>query len=168
MLRKGFSLRDSQTKSRFSFNLPDVDHRTLKGRSFFRDPAAIPILEDISAALRVQGYEVTPSKPGKACHGFCRVIFAHVEIAVVMLVARRRGKVEFDIFTWPSQTLRQRLCGRRLKSPDCQEWEELCSAINATLARDSRFESLRWRTFMEAEEKGRRVSKSSPLKPLGL
>jgi hypothetical protein len=82
MLRKGFSIRDSQTKSRLSFRLPDVGpHRTLK-RSLFRDPAAIPMLKQIAESLRVKGYEVvTEPKPGKACHGACHVIFPEVEIS---------------------------------------------------------------------------------------
>lgn len=151
MLRKGFSIRDSQTKSRLSFKVPDVGpHRTLK-RSLFRDPTAIPMLKQIAESLRVKGYEVTEPKPGKACHGACRVIFPDVEISVVLAVRRRQGKIEFEILTWPSQTLRQRF-RRTLKSPDCQEWTELCAAIRDILAGDSRLESLRWRAFMEAED----------------
>jgi len=48
-------------------------------RSIFRDPAAIPKLKQIAESLRVKGYEVTEPKPGKACHGACRVIFTDVE-----------------------------------------------------------------------------------------
>src|SRR5580658_7902507 len=97
MLRKGFSIRDSQTKSRLSFKVPDVGpHRTLK-RSLFRDPTAIPMLKQIAECLRVKGYEVTEPKPGKACHGACRVIFPDVEISVVLAVRRRQGKIEFEI-----------------------------------------------------------------------
>jgi hypothetical protein len=167
MLRKRFSIRDSQTKSRLSFKLPDHEqHRELK-RSLFRDPAALPMLHQIVESLRVRGYEVTEPKAGKACHGGCQVVLPDVEIDVVLLVRRRRGKIEFEILTWPSQTLRQRF-RRTLKSPDCQEWAGLCSAIKGILAGDSRLESLRWGTFMEAEENGHGVSKSSPLKPLGL
>jgi hypothetical protein len=122
MLRKGFSIRDSQTKSRLSFKVPDVGpHRTLK-RSLFRDPTAIPMLKQIAESLRVKGYEVTEPKPGKACHGACRVIFPDVEISVVLAVRRRQGKIEF------------------------------CAAIRDILAGDSRLESLRWRAFMEAED----------------
>lgn len=151
MLRKGFSIRSSQTKSRLSFKLPDVGpHRTLK-RSIFRDPAAMPMLEKITESLRVKGYEVTEPKPGKSCHGACRVIFRDVEISVVLLVRRRKGKIEFEILSWPSQTLRQRF-RRTLKSPDCQEWAELCSAIRDILSSDARLESLRWKAFMEAED----------------
>jgi len=151
MLRKGFSIRDSQTKSHLSFKLPDVGpHRTLK-RSIFRDPAAIPKLKQIAESLRVKGYEVTEPKPGKACHGACRVIFTDVEISVILKVRRRKGKIEFEILTWPSQTLRQRF-RRTLKSPDCQEWAELCSTIRDILAGDARLESLRWRASMEAED----------------
>ena len=93
MLRERFSIRDSQTKSRLSFKLPDAKpHKNLK-RTLFRDPAALPMLQRITEGLYAQGYEVTKPKPGKACHGFCRVIFPDVEIAVVLLVRRRRGKI---------------------------------------------------------------------------
>src|ERR1700730_8141721 len=129
MLRKQFTIRDSQTKSRLSFKLPDAQpHKNLK-TSVFRDPAALPMLQSITELLHTQGYEVTRPKPGKAWHGSCRVIFTEFEIAVVRLVRHRRGKVEFEILTWPSQTLRQRFRGP-LRSPDCREWSELCSEIN--------------------------------------
>jgi hypothetical protein len=151
MLRERFSIRTSQTKSRLSFKLPEVEsHQTLK-RAFFRDPAAIPMLEHIAGSLRIGGYNVTKPKPGKACHGAFRVIFPQVEISVVLLVRRRRRKIEFEILTWPSQSLRQRFRGRTLTSPDCEEWAQLCSAIREILAQDSRLESLQWRTFIDAE-----------------
>jgi hypothetical protein len=151
MLRKRFSIHDSQTRSRLSFRLPDAEsHRNLK-TSLFRDPAALPMLQSITEGLHAQGYEITKPELGKACHGFCRVIFPDVEIAVVLLVRRRRGMVEFEILTWPLQTLRQRFRGRTLRSPDCREWNELCSAMNDILARDSRVESLSFRTFSDAE-----------------
>jgi hypothetical protein len=67
------------------------------------------MLKQIAESLRVKGYEVTEPKPGKACHGACRAIFPDVEVAVVLLVSRRKGKIEFRILTWPSQTLQQRL-----------------------------------------------------------
>ena len=93
MWRKELSIADSQTKSRLSFTLPDAEHRTLK-RSLFRDPTAIPMLEHIAVALRVQGYEVTKPRRGKACDGGCRVIFSDVQITVILHVRRREGKVE--------------------------------------------------------------------------
>ena len=151
MLRKQFSIRDSQTKSRFSFKLPDTrPHGDLK-RTPFRDPAALPMLQTIAEDLHAEGYEVSKPKPGKACHGFCRVKFSDVEIAVVLLLRRRRGKVEFQLLTWPSQSLRQRLVGRTLASPDCKEWSELCSAINSILIRNSQLESLVSTTFSDDE-----------------
>ena len=151
MWSKEFSIADSHTKSRLSFTLPDAGHRTPK-RSLFRDPAAVPMLEHIAEALRLHGYKVTKPRPGKACHGGCRVIFSDVQITVILHVRRREGKVEFEIITWPSQTLLQRFSGRKAKLPDCEEWGELCSAMNDVLARDSRVQSLRWRTFMDADE----------------
>ena len=153
MLRERFSIRDSQTKSRLSFKLPDAKpHKNLK-RTLFRDPAALPMLQRITEGLYAQGYEVTKPKPGKACHGFCRVIFPDVEIAVVLLVRRRRGKIEFEILTWPSRTLRQRFLGRTLRSPDCREWSQLCSAINAILARDTAVGSgIRFRRHLAKHE----------------
>ncbi len=151
MLGKQFNVRDSQTKSRLSFKLPHAGlHKNLK-RNLFRDPAALPMLQSITEGLHAQGYEVTRPKTGKACHGFCRVIFPDVEIAVTLLVRRRRGKIEFEILTWPSQTLRQRISGRSMKSADCREWSELCSAMNDILARDSRVESLLLRTRSDAK-----------------
>jgi hypothetical protein len=150
MLRKGFNIRDSQTRSRLSFKLPDTEpHKHLK-RSIFSDPAALPMLKNIAEGLHVQGYEVSGPKPGKACHGGCRVIFPTVEIEVVLLVRRRRGKVEFEILTWPSQTVRQSQ-GHTMRSPDCREWSELCLAIHDILVRDSRVESLLLRTSLDAE-----------------
>ena len=73
---------------------------------------------------------------------------------MVLAVRRRKGKIEFEILTWPSQTLRQRF-RRTLKSPDCQEWAELCSTIRDILASDRRLESLKWRAFIEAEDTDR-------------
>jgi hypothetical protein len=151
MLRKRFHIGSTQTKSRLSFSVPESEpHADLK-RTLFRDPAALPMLASISERLKAQGYEVTKPKTGKACHGFCRVIFPDVEIAVVLLVRRRLGKVEFEILTWPSQTLRQRISGRSMKSADCREWAELCSAVHTILVGDSRVESVVLRTFSEAE-----------------
>jgi hypothetical protein len=110
------------------------------------------MLQNIAEGLHSEGYEVTKPKLGKACHGYCEVRFPDVNVEVIMLVGRRKGKIEFEIMTWPRQTLRQRFLGRTLKSPDCEEWSQLCSAINDILARDSRLESLAVRTFDQAED----------------
>jgi hypothetical protein len=134
MLRKRFSIGDSQTKSRFSFVVPESEPHTSLNRSAFRDPAALPMLRHIAQELQAQGYKVTERRLGKACHGACTVTFPHVEISVVLLVQRRRGKIEFEVFTWPSQTLRQRVSGRAMKSADCREWMELCLAMHSILS----------------------------------
>jgi len=150
MLRKRFHIGDTQTKSRLSFRIPESQPHTNLKRTLFRDPAALPMLQNIAEGLHAQGYEVTKPKTGKACHGSCRVIFPDVEISVVLLVGRRRGKIEFEILTWPSQTLGQRISGRRMKSADCTKWAELCSAMHTILAGDSRVESVRLRTFSDS------------------
>jgi hypothetical protein len=154
MLRKQFSIRDSRTKSRFSFELPDIHPRHDLKRTPFRDPAALPMLQKIAEELRAEGHEVSKPKPGKACHGFCRARFPDVEIALVLLLRRRKGKIEFQLLTWPSQSLRQRLVGRTLASPDCKEWGELCSAIHSILARSSQLESLVSTTFSDDKSSG--------------
>jgi hypothetical protein len=152
MLRKRFHIGDTLTKSRLSFTVPEsVPYSNLK-RTPFRDPAALPMLQHIAEGLHAQGYKVTQPKTGKACHGVCQVIFPDVEIEVVLLVRRCRGKVEFEVLTWPSQTLRQRISGRRMKSADCTEWAELCSAMHTVLAENSRVESILLRTFSEGED----------------
>jgi len=125
MLRKHFHIGKSETKSRISFRVPESEPHISEKRSLFRDPAAIPTLQKISRALMAQGYDVTEHTVGKACHGACRVAFKNVEISVVLLVHRRDAKIEFEIITWPSQSLRQRMAGRRMKHPDCQEWAEI-------------------------------------------
>ncbi len=151
MLRKRFHIGKSETKSRIFFALPETEpHRNLK-RSMFRDPAAIPILRNIAQSLKVRGYKVTGPKPGKACHGFCKVSFPDVEISIVMLVRRRKGNIEFQIMTWPSQTLRQRISGRAMRSPDCPEWAELCATVHTVLAENPRLKSLALHTFAKAE-----------------
>lgn len=138
MLRKRFNIRSSQTKSRISFAIPESGpHRNLK-RSIFRDPAAIPMLQEIAQRLETQGYRVTKPKPGKACHGVFEVAFRNVQITVVAEVGRRKGNIEFELKTWPSQTLRQRMSAGTMKSADCREWAELCSAIHTSLAADQR------------------------------
>jgi hypothetical protein len=153
MLRKTFHIGDTQTKSRLSFSVPESEPHTNLKRTPFRDPAALPMLQSIAEGLDAQGYAVTKPKTGTACHGACRVIFPNVQIIVILLVRRRRGNVEFEILTWPSQTLRQRISGRKMKSADCNEWAELCSAMHAILAGDSRVESIVLRTFSEADDK---------------
>jgi hypothetical protein len=151
MLRKRFHIGKSQKKSRISFRVSDSEPHTSVKCSLFRDPAAIPTLQKISRALLAQGYDVTEPKVGKACHGACRVAFKDVEISVVLLVHRRNAKIEFEITTWPSQSLRQRMAGRRMTHPDCQEWAELASAIQAIVARDLQPEAVALKTFAEAE-----------------
>lgn len=99
-----------------------------------------------------EGYDVTEPKVGKACHGACRVAFKDLEISVVLLVHRRNAKIEFEILTWPSQSLRQRIAGRRMPHPDCHEWAELASAIQTIVARDLQPEMVMLRTFAEAED----------------
>ncbi len=121
-------------------------------RSPFRDPAAIPTLQNIKRALMAEGYDVTEPKVGKACHGACRVAFKDLEISVVLLVHRHNAKIEFEIMTWPSQSLRQRLTGRRMTHPDCQEWASVASAIQTIVARDLQPETVTLRTFAEAED----------------
>ena len=151
MLRKHFHIDKSQTKSRISFRLSDGEPHTGLKRGLFRDPAAIPTLLKITRALRAQGYDVTEPKVGKACHGSCRVAFKDVEISVVLLMHRRNAKIEFEIMTWPRQSLPQRMAGRRRTHPDCQEWAELASAIQGIVARDWQPETVTLRTFAEAE-----------------
>jgi hypothetical protein len=152
MLRKRFHIGDAQTKSRLSFRILESQPHTNLKQTPFRDPAALPMLQSIAEGLHAQGYDVTKPKTGKACHGACRVIFPNVEISVVLLVRRRRGKVEFEILTWPSQTWRQRISSRKMKSADCTEWVELCSALHTILVRDSRVESVLLRTFSESKD----------------
>jgi hypothetical protein len=151
MLRKHFHIGKSQTKSCISFRVSDSDPHASVKRSLFRDPAAIPTLQKVSRALLAQGYDVTEPKVGKACHGSCRVAFKEVEISVILLVHRRNAKIEFEIMTWPSQSLRQRMAGRRMTHPDCQEWAELASAIQTIVARDLQPETVTLRTFAEVE-----------------
>ena len=151
MLGKRFHIGKSETKSRISFSVPESEPDASAKRSPFRDPAAIPILQRIGRALVAEGYDVTEPKVGKACHGACRVAFKHVEISVVLLVHRRNAKIEFEIMTWPSQSLRQRMAGRRMTQPDCQEWAELASAIHTIVAKDLQPETVTLRTFAEAE-----------------
>jgi hypothetical protein len=150
MLRKRFHIGKSQTKSRISFRMSDSEPLTNVKRSLFRDPAAIPTLQKISRGLLTQGYNVTEPKVGKACHGACRVAFKDVEISVVLLVERREAKIEFEIMTWPSQSFRQRIAGRSMTHPDCQEWAELASAIQSIVARDLQPETVTLRAFAEA------------------
>src|SRR5690349_15870394 len=129
MFRKRFHIGRSQTKSRISFRMPDCESQVDLKRRIFRDPVAIPTLQKISLALLAQGYDVSEPKVGKACDGFCRVVFKDVEISVVLLVERCDAKIKFDVITWPSQSFRQRMKGRRMTQPDCAEWAELASAI---------------------------------------
>lgn len=131
--------------------MSDSEPVTSVKRSLFRDPAAIPTLRQITRALLAQGYDVTEPKVGKACHGSCRVAFKDVEISVVLLLHRRNTKIEFEIMTWPSQSLRQRMAGRRMTHPDCQEWAELSSAIKSIVAKDLQAETVTSRTFAEAQ-----------------
>jgi len=152
MLRKRFHIGKSETKSRISFKVPESQPHTNVKRSLFRDPAAIPTLQRIRGALMAEGYAVTEPKVGKACHGACRVTFKDVEISVLLLVRRRRAKIEFEIVTLPSQSLRQRMRARRMTHPDCQEWAEIASAIHAIVQRDLQPESVTLRTFSEAED----------------
>ena len=153
MLRKRFSISDTQTKSRLSFVVSESEPDTSLKRSAFRDPAALPMLRQIAQELQAQGYKVSEPRLGKACHAACTVTFPDVEISVVLLVQRCSGKIEFEVFTWPSQTLRQRVSGRAMKSADCGEWMELCSAMHSILSADSRLESVVLRTCAEAESK---------------
>jgi len=152
MLRRSFHLGKSQTKSWVSFKLSDSEPHSNVKRSPFRDPLAIPTLQKISRALLAQGYNVTEPKVGKACDGSCRVAFKDVEISVVLLVHRRNAKIEFEIMTWPSQSLRQRMAVRRMTHPDCHEWAELASAIQTIVARDLQPETVMLRTFAEGND----------------
>jgi hypothetical protein len=149
MLGKGFHIGKSETKSRISFRVPESEPLASVKRSPFRDPAALPTLQKISRALMAEGYDVTEPKVGKACHGACSVAFKDVEISVVLLVHRRNAKIEFEIMTWPSQSLRQRMAGRRMTHPDCQEWAELASAIQTIVASDIQPETVTLRTFAD-------------------
>ena len=151
MLRKHFHIGKSQTKSHISFRVPDSEQHTTLKRSLFRDPAAIPALQKISRALIAEGYDVTEPRVGKACHGWCRVVFKDVEISLVLLVHRRNAKIEFVIMTWPSQSLRQRMTGRRMTHPDSQEWAESASAIHTIVARDLQPETVTLTTFAEGD-----------------
>ncbi len=152
MLGKHFHIGKSETKSCISFRAPESEPLTSVKRSPFRDPAAIPTLHKISRALMAEGYDVSEPKVGKACDGACRVAFNDVEISVVLLVHRRNAKIEFEIMTWPSQSLRQRMAGRRMTHPDCQEWADLASAIHTIVAKDLQPETIMLRTFAEAND----------------
>src|SRR5262249_17216660 len=120
MLGKSFDIGESLTKSCLSFSIRESEPPMKGEQSLFRDPAALPMLHNVVQRLHAQGYEVTAPKTGKACHGACRISFPDVEITVILMVERRAGKIEFDILTWPSQTLRQRISRRKMKSADCK------------------------------------------------
>ena len=150
MLGKRFHIGKSKTKSCISFRTPESEPDTSVKHGPFRDPAAIPALQKIRRALMAEGYNVTEPRVGKACHGAFRVAFKDVQISVVLHVHRRNAKIEFEIMTWPSQSLRQRIVGRRMIQPDCQQWAELAVAIHAIVARDLRPEMVTLRTFAEA------------------
>jgi len=150
MLRKQFHIGSSRTKSVISFRMPNSEPHTNVKQNVFRDPAAIPTLQKISDSLQAQGYAVTEPMPGKACHGFCIVAFANVEIEVMLSVQRRESKIEFEVMTWPSQSFRQRMAGRKMTHPDCKEWGEVASAIHTIVTRNLRAETVTLRTFAEA------------------
>jgi hypothetical protein len=78
-------------------------------------------------------------------------VFKDVEISLVLLVHRRNAKIEFVIMTWPSQSLRQRMTGRGMTHPDCQEWAESASAIHTIVARDLQPETVTLTTFAEGD-----------------
>jgi hypothetical protein len=156
MLGRRFSIRDSQTKSRFRFRRRELSNAQTR-TSIFRDPAAIPLLQQMADNLSLRGYKVTKPKPGKACHGAFGVEFPNVQIIVIMLVERGPDFVEFFILSWPSQTLAQRLRTPKPRSPDFAEWREVCSAIHDFLAHDLETEGLEWTTCMEGE--GRALEK---------
>jgi len=152
MLGKQFHIGKSETKSRISFRLPESEFGPSVKHGRFRDPAAIPTLQRICRALMADGYDVTRPDAGKACHGARRVTFKDVELSIILLVHRCNAKIEFEIMTWPSQSLRQRMAERRMTQPDCQEWAELASAIYTIVAKDLQPETVTLRTFAEAED----------------
>jgi hypothetical protein len=159
ILGKKFSLMDSTVRSRFHFCIPEEPGwRKLPGRqrrTFFRDSAAIPTLRIIAQALQVQGHQVTDPRPGTACHGAFDVRFRDVTMIVMLLVSRRRGKVEFSLQTWPLQPVPQRWRTRALASPDFPpEWSTLCEKINDIVLLEIRPESLHRMTFREGEYSG--------------
>ena len=117
MLGRRFNISDSRTRSSFQFKLRQPLGENINV-SFFRDPAAIPLLEKIADSLRAGGYQVTQPKPGKACHGAFHVDFPNVKIVVILLVRRIGDQIEFTILTWPSQSFRQRVRSPRPSSPD--------------------------------------------------
>lgn len=131
--------------------MPDSEPQNNVKRPLFRDPAAITTLQKISRGLLAQGYDVSEPKVGKACHGFCRVAFKNVEISVLLFVERCEAKIKFEVMTWPSQSFRQRMKGRRMTQPDCEEWAELATAIRIIVARDFKPETVTLRTFAEAD-----------------
>ena len=87
-----------------------------------------------------------------AAHARPSVAFKDVEKSVVLLVHRRNAKIEFEIMTWPSQSLRQRMGRRRMPHPDCREWAELAAAIQTIGARDLQPETVTLRTSAEADD----------------
>jgi hypothetical protein len=152
------NIGQSETKSRFSFDMPDTGQRNDSKVTVFRDPAAVPMLREIATALKTEGYDVTHPKPGKACHAACSVRFPHLVIGLVLLVQRSEGKVIFELLTWPHRSLRQRMLHGRLRSSgDCDEWSGVCSTVNAILVRDKRLGSVAAMTFAEGENEARQV-----------
>ncbi len=128
----GIDCRESRTKSRFCFELDDpVPAADI---SLFRDPAAVPLLDKVVAALRLAEFDVTDAHPGKACHAAARVTFPSLSISLVLLVERDEGTARFELLTWPFQSFRQGIFGKRLRSPgDCNEWTLVASEIERIL-----------------------------------
>jgi len=154
MLGKQFSLMASAVKSCFSFQLREEseNRQQLDPKSIFRDPAALPVLRQITDSLRNKGYVTTLPRPGKACHGGFAVKFSNVRVIVILLVSRSGQIVEFNLMTWPSQPFLHQLVGRA-KHPDrFKEWSQVCATINDILTREIKPESLRWITFKQSED----------------
>lgn len=128
-------------------SLGEIDYEA-NPRSFFRDPAALKILEKLVAALRKDGYNIDNPRPGKACQAFCSYSPAPDRKINVMLFVddRTQESLEYRLLTFYGQPFIYRLLRRDLlASPQFLElWKNFCAVIDNCLKGTLAARSVKW------------------------
>lgn len=122
----------------------------------FRDPAGLDVLGRIATGLLHRGYKITGLGAGKGIDaGFECQLSPECEITVILYVKRTTDRIRFDLQTFRTYSLFDKLFKRRNQtSAKCGLlWHSLCSDINEVISEVFDTTRVLWVTAEESDGK---------------
>jgi hypothetical protein len=136
---------EDRIKNEFEFTVSNVSESRSEPR-IFRDPLALEVHRRLAAQLRMDGFDVTDAKPGKACDAAFSVKFPKFNV-FVMIAAERPN---YAILTWCSRPLWTTVPPREVSD----DWVRTCDGIEKALKQDLNVSSIKRFPRKQSNERG--------------